>query len=128
MEAENSETTNGAKPRRPGGYKPGQSGNRGGRPKLTPKALEVRALCREASVRAVERLRELLEKDDAGVVLRAAEAILSRAWGTPGSEAEVRSVDYNRLEDAAEREDHKRGRGGVLGSLAREDDPPPDVD
>ena len=80
-----------------GRFEPGHSGNPGGRPKLTPRALEVRALCREKSTRAVERLAELLEVDDPSVVLRAADMILSRAWGTPGSESDVRDVDMSRF-------------------------------
>ncbi len=87
-----------------GRFQPGQSGNPGGRPKLTPKALEVRRLCRAASVRAVERLVELLEVDDPGVVIRAATAILDRAWGRPRFEGDVRRTDADRLADAFTRE------------------------
>jgi hypothetical protein len=39
-----------------GSFKPGKSGNPGGRPKPTPRALEIRAACRFASTRAIERL------------------------------------------------------------------------
>ncbi len=109
-----------------GSFKPGVSGCPGGRPKLTGRALEVRAACREASVRAVERLRDLLEAPDPSVVLKAAEAILRRAWGEPGTEAEVRGVDTERAKDAELRE---RGCGASsLEGLMASDGPPPDVD
>lgn len=115
MAAENNRKT--ATPRgRP--FAPGRSGNPGGRPRLTGKALEVRAACREASARAVERLTELLESEDPTVALRAAAAILDRAWGTPGTEGDVRATDKARLDDAAAR------KGGLL----RFSEPPPDVD
>ncbi len=107
-----------------GSFKPGRSGNPGGRPKLTPKALEVRRACRKASARAVERLTELLEDPDPSVALKAAAAIMDRAWGTPGSEADVRQTDTNRAADAFERE-HGRALDGVP-RLSLE--PPPDVD
>jgi hypothetical protein len=91
-----------------GSFQPGQSGNPGGRPKLTPKALEVRAACREASARAVERLTELVEANDPAVALRAISAILEHAWGTPGTEADVRGTDAARAADAYEREHRRR--------------------
>jgi hypothetical protein len=126
--AENGEKTASRGPGRP--FAPGQSGNPGGRPKLTPRALEVRAACREASVRAVERLTELLESDDPAVVLRAAAIIFDRAWGAPGSEADVRETDMARVHAAQERE-HPDTRTGLDAELARLNEPrqpPPDVD
>jgi hypothetical protein len=107
-----------------GSFQPRQSSNPGGRPKLTPKALEVRAACREASVRAVERLAELVEAEDPAVALRAISTILERAWGTPGTEADVRDTDAARAADAYEREHGRRLDG--LPTLAVE--PLPDVD
>jgi hypothetical protein len=117
---ENSDDTAGSKRGRP--FKPGQSGNPGGRPKLTPRALEVRAAFREASTRAVERLTELLESGDPDVVLRASKAILERAWGVPGSESEVRETDTARANDAYERQ-----HPGVA-TWSNDGRPPPDVD
>ena len=87
-----------------GRFQPGQSGNPGGRPRLTPKALEVRAACRAASARAVERLIELIEDPAPTVALKAVAEILRRAWGDPGSEADVRRTDADRLADAFTRE------------------------
>ena len=122
-------TENSARTATPRGrpFKPGQSGNPGGRPKLTGRALEVRRACREASVRAVERLAELLEADDLGVSLRAAEALLTRAWGAPGSEADVRQTDTARMLDARERDGEAAGERSLLRRL-EEGGPPPDVD
>ncbi len=126
MAGESSETTPATARNDSGRYRPGKSGNPGGRPKLTGRALEVRAACREASVRAVERLTELLEAADPGVVLRAATVILDRAWGSPGSEADVREVDTDRLDAAKAR---KQGRGrDALAELMAEQEPPLDVD
>ncbi len=110
-----------------GRFQPGQSGNPGGRPKLTPKALEVRGACRVASVRAIERLTELLEDPDSTVALKAAAEILRRAWGEPGSEDAARRTDADRLADAKARE-QGRSRGDALANLVAEQEPPADVD
>ncbi len=67
-------------------WAPGQSGNPRGRPKV---AAEVRDLARTHSAVAIATLASLMrgaEKDD--VRLRAAEALLDRAWGRPAQAAE----------------------------------------
>ena len=75
-----------------GSFQPGESGNPGGRPKLTPEGKEVRDLLRQHSLRAVDCLLKLL--DGGGPLgLRAAEVILDRAWGAPGQEKDVRHID-----------------------------------
>jgi hypothetical protein len=94
------------------------------REKAPPKALDVRAACRRASTRAVEVLTELLESDEPAVALRAAGTILTRAWGSPGSEADVRQTDTARVLDARER----KTPGGHLLRLLDNEKPPPVVD
>ena len=61
-------------------FRPGQSGNPGGRPKSNE---HVRNIARSNSVRAVERLIELIESDDERVALTAAKEVLDRAFGKP---------------------------------------------
>jgi hypothetical protein len=70
-------------------FKPGQSGNPGGRPKV---AGHVRDLARERQVRAIEVLTKLMESKDERVQLAAANAMLDRGSGRPSSEAEMLSV------------------------------------
>lgn len=69
------------KKKKPSGrpFAKGTSGNPGGRPK-TP--FEVLEAARERSVRAVERLAELMEHDEPYAVT-AANALLDRGWGKP---------------------------------------------
>lgn len=61
----------------------GKSGNPGGRPKKTPELIEVEALCKEASPRAVERLKEWVESDNAKASVSACMGLLAQAYGTP---------------------------------------------
>jgi hypothetical protein len=61
-------------------FKPGQSGNPLGRPKLDP---DVVALARAASPDAIRKQIALLESEDENVALKAAQAILDRAYGKP---------------------------------------------
>lgn len=61
-------------------WKPGQSGNPGGKSK---KLEEVKALAKDASRRALERIIELIESDDDRIALMAAKEVLDRAWGKP---------------------------------------------
>jgi hypothetical protein len=60
------------------GWKPGQSGNAGGRPKA---ALDVQALARTHTTAAVRALAEALR--DPKLKVQAAVALLDRAWGKP---------------------------------------------
>ncbi|MBM4138185.1 MAG: hypothetical protein FJ244_01690 [Nitrospira sp.] len=59
-------------------WRPGTSGNPGGRPRV---AAEVKELAREHGPRAIERLRELLESQNEAVACRAAESLLDRGFG-----------------------------------------------
>jgi len=61
-------------------WKPGESGNPGGRPKAVREAL---ALAREKSKRAVERLIEWMESSNPKASVVACMAILDRAAGKP---------------------------------------------
>jgi hypothetical protein len=61
-------------------WKPGESGNPAGH---TAEYGEVIKLARDLSLRAVERLGELVESDDERVAAVAANAILDRAFGKP---------------------------------------------
>ena len=61
-------------------FKPGQSGNPGGR---TASFAECQQLAREASPDAMRRLIELMASPDERVALVAADKVLERAWGKP---------------------------------------------
>jgi hypothetical protein len=68
-----------------GGFKKGQSGNPGGRPKMPP---EIRALAREHSTLAIERLVHWAKSDDPAVSAFAASVLLERAGGKVRTAAE----------------------------------------
>ena len=61
-------------------WKKGQSGNPGGRPKLSP---ELRQLLLDKSGRAIERLVELMESQDERIAFMASKEILDRTYGRP---------------------------------------------
>jgi len=90
-------------------WKPGQSGNPSGH---TAEYGEVNKLARQFSVRAIERLGELMESEDERVAVVAANSILDRAYGKP----EVRRPEpiddvvarLERMTDAERLEDAKR--------------------
>ena len=63
-----------------GTFKPGHSGNPGGTPKG---ASDVRALARSYTKRAVERLAEWMESDNAKASVSASVSLLNRGWGMP---------------------------------------------
>lgn len=77
-------------------WKPGQSGNPGGRLK-TPE--EVRAAFRETTPEALETLRRVMTLWEAapGPATRAAEVVLERGWGKAASAKE----DQEALKEAA---------------------------
>lgn len=81
MSAANSKKT--AKGRRVPGrpWKPGESGNVKGRPKIPAEVIEA---CRLHTQAAVETIVALMKSADSDSVrLHAAEAIINRAWGKP---------------------------------------------
>jgi hypothetical protein len=61
-------------------FKPGQSGNPGGRPRGEREVID---LARESSPRAIGRLVELISSEDARASIAACNAILDRAFGKP---------------------------------------------
>jgi len=66
-------------------FKPGQSGNPSGRPKVIA---EVQALARKRTVKAIRALTKCLDDPDGRVVVAAANALLDRAWGKPAQPLE----------------------------------------
>jgi hypothetical protein len=85
------------KKRRGGSFKPGKSGNPGGRPKISE---DILAMCRAASPRAISELLAVFDDEQArpGDKIRASEAILNRAWGTPTQSVELSGAEGKALE------------------------------
>lgn len=71
-------------------WKPGQSGNPGGRPK---EEKEVLALARERSKEAIERLVLIMQGPNDKLAMMAAQAILDRAFGKPRQQMELTGED-----------------------------------
>lgn len=66
-----------------GHYLPGQSGNRGGLPKVPP---EVKEALRAATLPAAQRLAQLVQSDDEKIALLAIKEVLDRTIGKPREE------------------------------------------
>jgi len=65
-------------------FKPGQSGNPGGRsPRVGPNGETVAQLARAHTAEAVERLVRVMRGADDDLALKAVQAILDRGWGKP---------------------------------------------
>jgi hypothetical protein len=102
-------------------WKPGQSGNPSGHAAAYG---EVVKLARQLSVRAMERLSELMESEDERVAAVAANSILDRAYGKP----EVRRPEpvddvvarLERMTDAERLEDAKRLAAQIRETLDRD--------
>lgn len=76
--------------RKPGTFKPGKSGNPGGRPK---EAAEVKALAQEYGAEAIDKLVALLRGEDDRVAKAAADSLLDRGFGKPGQAVEMTGAD-----------------------------------
>jgi predicted DNA-binding transcriptional regulator YafY len=72
-------------------WRPGQSGNPGGR---TIEFADCQRLCREASPDAARRLIELMNSEDERVALMAADKVLERAWGRPKEPDQATSLEH----------------------------------
>jgi hypothetical protein len=64
-------------------FKPGQSGNPTGRPKLPEDIKHVRELAREYTAQAVTTLVDVMNEGSGPAKVAAAQAILDRGWGKP---------------------------------------------
>ena len=64
-------------------FKPGQSGNPGGRPKKTQEQKDALKMIRDLAPEAAERLREIIRNPDVKIAdqLRAIEIVFDRAFG-----------------------------------------------
>ena len=72
-------------------FKPGVSGNPGGRPKAVK---EVQELARKYSRRSIRALARIVqESPDDRARIAAAEALLNRAWGKPTQSVEMAGAD-----------------------------------
>lgn len=72
-------------------FKPGQSGNPDGRPKLPP---ELKEAARAASPEALQVLVDIMRNVESREAdrIRAAELVLNRAYGTPSASVEVTNL------------------------------------
>jgi len=86
-------------------FKPGQSGNQSGRPKVD---FEVRQLAREYGQEAIERLVAIMRGDNPALAKAASEALLDGGYGKP-----VQSVGGRRGQRSSrELFCHAQGRRG----------------
>ena len=79
-----------------GRFKPGSSGNPGGRPKHTPEQRDALDAIKSLTPEAVETMaRLLLAKDTPSALkVRIAEIVLDRAYGKPKQSADVNLPQY----------------------------------
>ena len=76
-------------------FKPGQSGNPGGRPKQVGEVVE---LARQHTQEAVQRLVFWMRSTNPQASVRATESIMERAWGKPVQPMEVTGKDGSAIQ------------------------------
>ena len=81
----------------PNRYKPGQSGNPGGRPKKTPEELKAVAELKRMTPEAVKVVVKILKNEKASMYarLQAAEIIFNRAMGRPETYLKVDNAEQS---------------------------------
>jgi hypothetical protein len=96
-----------------GRFAKGVSGNPGGRPAMAP---EVKEALEGASVRAAQRLVELVDSEDPRVALLASNAILDRLCGKPAQtvDAKVETTSIQEAHLRALQEINERRRKHLL--------------
>lgn len=79
-----------------GRFKPGSSGNPGGRPKHTPEQRDALEAVKSLAPEAVETMARLLRAKDtpSALKVRIAEIVLDRAYGKPKQSADVNLPQY----------------------------------
>ena len=87
------------KPATKGSFKKGQSGNPGGRPKLTDHAREARRLCEEFSPIAMQKLIEitLTLDDESPLKSQNMQYLINQAAGSPRQRQEITGEDGKSL-------------------------------
>ena len=104
-------------------WKPGQSGNPGGRPK---EVAHVKELARTYTEEAIQTLAEVMRSEQAPFAARvkASETLLDRAWGKSEATVNVKDVrdvrDLSRAEILAALASH-----GIIGEAASAGEPGP---
>ncbi len=78
-------------------FKPGQSGNPSGRPKIPD---DIKKILKLQAPNALQKLLTLMESDDERIALVAANSILDRAWGKPVQATEHSGPDGEPIEVA----------------------------
>jgi hypothetical protein len=101
-------------------FKPGQSGNPGGRPK---EVAHVRELARVHTAEAISTLAAIMRdaEEPAAARARAAEVLLNRAWGTPETTAKIGGVEGDTIKIQWVRDLSDDELGAIIANAA---DPP----
>lgn len=94
-------------------FKPGQSGNPNGRPKLKPEEKDALQMIRSLAPDAAARLKMMIDDPATKpeVLLRAIDIVLERTFGKAESKVEIMAVDYQALDEAFEQLQQNLGGG-----------------